>query len=664
MQGTEAGSVGRDKGPAGAPWRDLARHALQAIEQGDLDAAIGALDQAERRGARLEEVRQKLARALSRQAFSPEVPHADRLSAQREACALVPRDPLVWRDLARLHYQLGDFAGALAAFREAESAGDDPREIARLIQLAELRGGPAHDGNGGPTSVRVLKALGAGKPDAAVAAIGQSRRRTHRLARALAHLAAGSLGKAQQQIESLLRGRGTLDPPAERIARHYLGRLLLQTGRAREAVGQLRRSDRIEEEDPRMPARSRQPLFQALLRASLESTQAGDPSQALDYLREAEGLADPMEDAPRRTSYVRRAILRRLLEGGQIEEALPLLEAERKRSPTSPHVEKDIALAHERLGDVERAARRGEKVIRLAKKALQTDEPEPEDRAFLVAALGHAARLDRQAGRMGEAARKLAFSLQIDPDRRVVRRELAEILMGLGKHRDALKALEPLAATGPGDPDVWTQMGIAHDRLGETDLAVALWERAAATHPLARRLLLARRHQNFLVLFRAGDLEAARAEVERARALDPTDRDGILDATCLVLAWEGEGREDDEGLIELAATDPATTQAARGWGGGEFGLRPDVRQGMPVMAQTVCCGDGTRCDAVRTLLQRLVEQKGDEGAEAIHRSLLREGCRVVAGSLAAALEEGRPSGENGGAGTGATNGNGARETTE
>ncbi len=93
-------------------------------------------------------------------------------------------------------------------------------------------------------------------------------------------------------------------------------------------------------------------------------------------------------------------------------------------------------------------------------------------------------------------------------------------------------------------------------------------------------------------------------------------------------------------MLELAATDPGTTQAARGWGGGEFGLRPDVRQGMPVMAETVCCGDGTRCDAVRTLLRRLAGRNGAHGVESIQHSLLQEGCRAVAESLAASLEEG------------------------
>jgi tetratricopeptide (TPR) repeat protein len=237
---------------------------------------------------------------------------------------------------------------------------------------------------------------------------------------------------------------------------------------------------------------------------------------------------------------------------------------------------------------------------------------------------------------MGEAARKLSFSLQLDPTRYRSRCELAEILMALGKYRDALKHLLPIESDPRAGPELWTQMGIACDRLGKADEAVAYWERAADQHPLARRLLMGRLHEDFLLRFRGGDLEGARRAVERAREIDPDDRDGILDATCLFLAWEGE--EDDE-LVALASADPSRVQPGKGWGGGEFGLHPEVRQGIPAVATRVCCGDGTRCDAVRSLVQRLVQKNGPQQAMEIQKSLLQEGCKVVAESLAAALEE-------------------------
>ena len=98
----------------------------------------------------------------------------------------------------------------------------------------------------------------------------------------------------------------------------------------------------------------------------------------------------------------------------------------------------------------------------------------------------------------------------------------------------------------------------------------------------------------------------------------------------------------------LATASPGAVLPAKGWGGGEFSLKPDVRQGLPVVATTVCCGDGTRCDAVRTLVQRLVEREGIDEARRIRSSLLEEGCRVVAECLSET--PGEPAGEDAGGG--------------
>ncbi|MCZ6602560.1 MAG: tetratricopeptide repeat protein [Planctomycetota bacterium] len=592
---------------------DLGRLALRSLEKGDLNAALRSLEEAERRGMRLEEVRQRLARAFSEQALSGDgADSAARIAAQREACALTPRNPIAWRDLGRLLHRLGDYAGALDAYDEAERSGDDRALLKRLAAVARwrMKGGPR-------SSDSIRSSTGSGSEPS-----GEAWER--RVAAALLLLARGQRKKARTTLHQILQGDPQLASAVARNARHYLGRLLFLDGKPLEAIPHLRKASRIEEEAPELPNGSGLHLIRALLAAALESP--GDKS-APGWIAEAEGLAGP-EDATA-ASLGRRAVLRCLLQDGLLEDALPWLEEERKMDPTDPKREKDLALAYERLGAPEKAIRHWERAIRLGKKRLHGDRTDAFPQRFLVAVLRHSARLDRRMGRTAEASRKLSFSLQLDPDDLSVRKNLGEMLMGLGRYRDAYRCLSPIQDDPKAGTEVWTQMGIACDRMGRADDAISLWERASKRHPLAKRLLLTRLHERFLLRFRAGDLEGAKEEIERARGIDPGDRDIHLDTNCLALAGGADTIKDE-------------TRPGDGGGGrlrAAFSPRPEVAlQDGPAVTR-ICCGDGTRCEAVRALILRLVEQDGGEGAAPVQKALLDEGCRMIRESLEAALDE-------------------------
>ena len=612
--------------------KDLARLALRSVEKGDLDAALRTLEEAERRGKRLPSVRRRLARALSEQALSSSGGDStERAGALREACALTPRDAGAWRNLGRLLHTLRDYAGALEAYKEAGRVGGDPEEIRRLSAVARLRmGGPGDQGESDALAVLSEGASG-GETLSPPGGNGEG----GGLSRALARIGVGDLEGARGEIGSLLEGRPSLGPAGERLARHYLGRLLLLEERPQEAVPYLRDAFKSERKEKSQVSRSRPHLIRALLGAALDGA---DPRDGASLVLEAEGLA--AEDGvgpevPAMIDVARRAFVRKMVRQDLLREALPLLEAARRREPASPHREKDLALALERLGEREKAIRRWEKAIRLAKKLFHRDRDDPMVQLFLVASLRHAARLDRQSGRTAEASRKLSFSLQLDPDRLPVRTELGEMLLGLGRYREAIRCLAPLEKAGKAGPQIWTQMGIAYDRLGQSDRAIAYWGRASEEHPLAKKLLLDRLHERFLLSFRAGDLEGARGEVERARAIDPEDRDTILHASCLAMASPGEPACVEPFL-------PPIPEGAGNGGGGrparQFSPRPEAAVGIGPAVGSICCGDGTRCEAIRTLLLRLVEQEGEAGADPIRRALLAEGCRLVTQSLASALE--------------------------
>lgn len=601
------------------PSRDLGRLVLRSIEKGDLDAALRLLEQAERRGKRLEAARRRLADALSERARSPGgQTRSARVAAQREACALVPRDPIAWRDLGRLLHEVGDYQGAIDAYGEADRAGDDAATTRRLSAIARLRLG---DGNGrratGPPAVAARELA---RADDLTDPAG-------RVTRALAGVGTGDVRGALTEIASVLQDEPPLPPRVHWNARYYLGRLLLLAGGVREAAVHLREAADLEETDPDLPQRSHPHLLRAILGTALETK---EPREAVDRILEAEGIGAERPQVAEQIDAVRRKVLRRLVIDGHLREALPLLEAARRREPASPHREKDLALAFERIGEDDKAIRHWERAIRLGKKLLHGDRSDPTAHLFLLAALRHAARLDRRTGRTPGAARKLTFSLQLDPDRPLVRKELGEMLLGLGKYREALRCLSPLQEDPEGGPEVWTQMGIACDRLGRSEQAISLWERASANHPLAKRLLLARLHERFLLRFRAGDLEGARKEVDRAREIDPDDPDGILDGSCLDLAC---------GSVPAEPAGAGAAPAPAGCRGGAFGLRPEVGPRVGRVVRSLCCGDGTRCEAVKALLLRLTEQDGDGGADPIRRALLAEGCRLVTDSLAASLED-------------------------
>ncbi len=92
-----------------------------------------------------------------------------------------------------------------------------------------------------------------------------------------------------------------------------------------------------------------------------------------------------------------------------------------------------------------------------------------------------------------------------------------EGLLETGDLWAALTKFEAAAALTPDDPALWTWLGVIHVELGEADEAQAAFDTARPLYETETDFLLNRS----MIYQRAGDVEAASADIEQVLAIDP-----------------------------------------------------------------------------------------------------------------------------------------------
>jgi Flp pilus assembly protein TadD len=191
--------------------------------------------------------------------------------------------------------------------------------------------------------------------------------------------------------------------------------------------------------------------------------------------------SDAMAKAPERSRphiYVAKA----LMERGEPERAIPLLERATRLRPLTPlaHLKLGMAYAQAgRLGDAERAFRAG-----------LASTPEAVPRAHLE--LG---RVLVQAGRIEEACREFRAEVEVDPRSREARTNLVVCSLSAGDPAGALAQAERLDAEAPGDARLLFNLALAADGAGDLPRAADAYRRflAAAGPDLAPQREAARR---------------------------------------------------------------------------------------------------------------------------------------------------------------------------
>jgi spermidine synthase len=119
--------------------------------------------------------------------------------------------------------------------------------------------------------------------------------------------------------------------------------------------------------------------------------------------------------------------------------------------------------------------------------------------------------------RLDVAARYFGEALADDPSQRDARFGLAEIALREEGTREASAELRRLLDAHPGDAEAWNQLGVVLHKQGDLQGAVDAFEAALRANPFFPEALA----NAGMLEARRGDLESARARLERLRAISP-----------------------------------------------------------------------------------------------------------------------------------------------
>ncbi|MDX1606764.1 MAG: tetratricopeptide repeat protein [Candidatus Competibacterales bacterium] len=95
----------------------------------------------------------------------------------------------------------------------------------------------------------------------------------------------------------------------------------------------------------------------------------------------------------------------------------------------------------------------------------------------------HAASNYFADGYYEQALEEYRKALAIAPDHRAAQRGLAETLILLGQERESIALYDTLIGDDPDNPGLYANRGIAHDRLGQHEQALADYRKALSIDP-------------------------------------------------------------------------------------------------------------------------------------------------------------------------------------
>lgn len=191
--------------------------------------------------------------------------------------------------------------------------------------------------------------------------------------------------------------------------------------------------------------------------------------------------------------------------------------------------------------------------IKISNRAL-TIEPDDSD------LLGLHGRALHQSGAYKDAEATLSKALNLAPDSRVIRSDLAASLVMQNKSKLAFEILEKLTSQYPDDSNIWNNLGIAQDQLGYQSKAIKSYQKAIELNP-----------DKYQAYENLGKLHAFHGETEKAircfqklAVINPRNRNSYKLRSHLIVspiaqssdAITNQRNRLKKGLIELAMEMP------------------------------------------------------------------------------------------------------------
>lgn len=229
-------------------------------------------------------------------------------------------------------------------------------------------------------------------------------------------------------------------------------------------------------------------------------------------------------------------------EVGDLDAAVTELSLALAERPEDHRVRFFLGLAHDRLGDAERAAAQFEGV--------------PPDSDYFVDSRVQLASVHEGRERYAEAAAALRAALDRDPDRRKdLLRFLAEVYRRAKDYANAVETMLTVVDLDPGNPRLHFALGALYDESKDKDKTIEHMRKAIELNPEYAEAL------NYLGYTYADmDVELDRAEQLIIRALEIEPNDGFyIDSLGWVYYRKGDYRraiEQLEKAVRLVVDDP------------------------------------------------------------------------------------------------------------
>ncbi len=422
----------------------------------------------------------------------------------RAVAESTPEDPGGWLRLTRLHSDLGDIEGEIAALRDRlRLAGPDSRSSARLVRLLT-------DSGRSNEAAEHLRAI--------IQADPQDRDAWMRLARLYAER-----GDTGSEIDALRDRLRLVGPDAAASAR--LVKLLTDSGRSNEAAEHLRAT-----------AAQNPTSLDGWQRLTRLNSETGDVQGEIAALQDRLRLAGP-------DAGVSARLVRSLVDSGRTGEAADHLRASAEADPRNSDAWLRLARLYAELND-----RDGE--ISALTRSLRLLPKDQASRARLI-------RLLMGAGRVTEAAAQLHAGAKADTSNVAIWLRLARLNQRLGDVEGEISALKGrLKATGYDEPTSARLVKLLTDngRGGEAADHLRALVRADPSNPEGWRRLVQ-------VYVEAGDAEGEVGALRDKLALSGPDPVASARLVSLLL---GQGRPEEAAAV-LRGPGERDTQDPEGW---------------------------------------------------------------------------------------------------